>query len=292
MINWQLPDRMIAIGRRPLIMGIVNVTPDSFSDGGQYSDHQSAIAHGRELVAQGADILDVGGESTRPGANPVSVEEELRRVIPVISALAAQVAVPISVDTSKAEVARQALAVGAHILNDVTGLTGDPAMPQIARDGRAGIILMHMQGTPQTMQLAPHYDNVVAEVHAYLEERLAALTAVGIEAERLAIDPGIGFGKTLDHNLELLANLAAFRDLGRPICLGVSRKGFINKVLGLPGKVEPGSGGTLGVLLFAAERGAVQIARVHDVSATRAALTLYSTLSDRMTSSSGDEARR
>ena len=211
----------------------------------------------------------------------MSLDEELRRVIPVISGLASQVSAPISVDTSKAEVAKQALAAGAHVLNDVTALSGDPVMPQAARDGCAGIVLMHMQGTPQTMQLDPHYDNVVADIHGYLQQRLAALAALGIEAERIAVDPGIGFGKTLDHNLDLLANLGAFVDLGRPICLGVSRKGFINKVLGLPGKVEPGSAGTIGVLLHAVAHGTVQIVRVHDVAAAHAAIKMYLALDER-----------
>jgi len=280
-MEWQLRDRVLTIGTRPLIMGIVNVTPDSFSDGGNYFEHAAAVRHGLELIRQGADILDVGGESTRPGAAPVPVDEELRRVLPVISELAAQVAVPISVDTSKAEVARQTLAAGAHIINDVTALTGDPAMPEVVRDGLAGVILMHMQGAPPTMQLNPSYDNVAADIHHYLEQRLAALAASGIERKRMAVDPGIGFGKTLEHNLDLLANLGKLCSLGRPVCLGVSRKGFINKVLNLPGKVEPGTAGTIGVLLHAVARGAVQIARVHDVESTRAAVTMFLTLEER-----------
>jgi dihydropteroate synthase len=286
-MDWHIRDRVLTIGTRPLIMGIVNVTPDSFSDGGEYFDHAAAVAHGLELIAVGADILDVGGESTRPGAAAVDAAEELRRVIPVISALAAQVSAPLSVDTSKAEVARQALAAGAHIINDVTGLTGDPDMPRTSRDGGGGIILMHMQGTPQTMQLNPRYDNVVADIHRYLQERLAALAASGIEAKRMAVDPGIGFGKTLDHNLDLLAHLGDLRTLGRPICLGVSRKGFINKVLGLPGKVEPGTAGTIGVLLHAIAHQAVQIARVHDVAATRAAVNMFLTLEERSSAPRG-----
>jgi dihydropteroate synthase len=271
----RLPDRTLTLGRRPLIMGVLNVTPDSFSDGGRYLDPAAAVRQGLELVAQGADLLDVGGESTRPGAAPVLPDEELSRVIPVIRDLAAQVPVPISVDTMKAEVARRAMQAGAHLINDVSALTHDPDMPAVARDTGAGVILMHMQGTPQTMQHNPTYADVVAEVRQYLQERLAVLTAGGIEAERMAVDPGIGFGKTLDHNLDLLAHLPALKTLGRPICLGVSRKGFINRVLGRKGTVAPGPGGTVGVLLHALTQGAVQIARVHDVAAAAEAVSLF-----------------
>jgi dihydropteroate synthase len=281
MHTWHLPDRVLTIGRRPLLMGIVNVTPDSFSDGGKWLHHDAAVAHGLELAAQGADVLDIGGESTRPGATPVPLDEELRRVLPVIHGLANHVTLPLSIDTSKAEVARQALAAGATIINDVTGLAGDPAMPEVAAATRAAVVIMHMQGTPQTMQLNPHYDDVVADIRRYLEERLAALAAVGIGPERTALDPGIGFGKKLDHNLELLGRLEELQALGRPICLGVSRKGFINRVLGQPGLVEQGSAGTIGVLLQAVARGAVQIARVHDVASCHAALTLFLAIEER-----------
>jgi dihydropteroate synthase len=279
--QWRLRDRVLTIGRRPLVMGIVNVTPDSFSDGGQFLSVDAAVAHGLQLVQDGADLLDIGGESTRPGASPVSLEEELQRVIPVIERLAAQVSVPISVDTSKAEVARQALAAGAAIINDVTALTGDPAMPRIALETGAGLVLMHMQGTPRTMQLDPTYQEVVGDVLHYLEERLAALAGLGIGAEAIAIDPGIGFGKRYEHNLDLLVRLAEFQRLGRPVCLGVSRKGFIGRALGRPGPVEQRSAGTLGVLLYCLAQGSAQIVRVHDVAAARDAITMFLTLEER-----------
>ncbi|MER3415517.1 MAG: dihydropteroate synthase [Gemmataceae bacterium] len=262
-------------------MGVVNVTPDSFSDGGRYLDPERAIAHALELAQAGADLLDIGGESTRPGADPVPLEEELRRVLPVIRGLAGHVSIPLSVDTYKAEVARQALAAGATIVNDVTGLTGDPDMPEVVRRYDAAVIVMHMQGTPRTMQLDPHYADVVAEVRAYLQTRLAELQEAGISPEAIAIDPGIGFGKTTEHNVQLLAALERFTYLGRPLCLGVSRKGFINKVLGRSGWVEHGVGGTIGVLLFALSRGALQIARVHDVAEVSAAVRMFLTLQER-----------
>ncbi len=284
--DWRLPNRTLTIGRRPLIMGIVNVTPDSFSDGGQYLDHTAAAKHALELVQDGADILDIGGESTRPGAEPVPLAEELRRTIPVIEQLAKHVTVPISIDTMKADVARQAIAAGAAIINDVTGLTGDPAMPSVARETGAGVVVMHMQGTPQTMQLDPHYDEVVADIRRFFEQRLAALAASGIEAARVVLDPGIGFGKRTEHNLELLARLGEFRDLGRPLLLGVSRKGFIGKVLGRPGPVEQRVAGTLGVIFFGLAQGTVQIARVHDVAATHDAITLFLAIEERAKSGS------
>lgn len=278
---WQLPGRTLRIGRRPLVMGVVNVTPDSFSDGGLWLDPDRAVAHGLELVEQGADILDIGGESTRPGADPVPLEEELRRVLPVVERLARSVPVPISIDTYKAETARQALQAGAAIINDITALSGDPKMLEVAARSQAGLILMHMQGTPKTMQIHPQYTDVVGEVYQYLEERLAALAGHGIGRERIAVDPGIGFGKKLEHNLDLLAHVEQFQRLGRPVCLGVSRKGFINRVLGRPGWVEAGHAGTIGVLLYALSRNAVQIARVHDVAAVHAAVTLFDALAER-----------
>src|SRR5262245_49915418 len=213
---WQLRDRVIEFGRRPLVMGIVNVTPDSFSDGGQFLDPAIAVEHGLKLVAEGADLLDVGGESTRPGSQPVPLDEELRRVAPVVEALAARAGVPVSVDTAKAEVARRCLERGAQVINDVTALAGDPDMPAVARRFGAAVVLMHMQGTPATMQLAPRYDDVVADVARCLRERLEAVSAAGIEPARVAVDPGIGFGKTAEHNLALLARLEELQALGRP----------------------------------------------------------------------------
>jgi dihydropteroate synthase len=272
-MHWQLPNQTLSFGPKPLVMGIINVTPDSFSDGGRFASVNAAVAHGLELVRQGADLLDIGGESTRPGSQPISLEEELRRVVPVVRALAAQVQMPLSVDTSKAEVARQCLAAGAQIVNDVTALRGDPQMADVVRGGRVGVILMHMQGTPATMQAEPHYDDVMAEIRRFFEERLQHAAASGIAGPQAVFDPGIGFGKTLEHNLEILARLEEFQSLGRPICLGVSRKGFIGSVLhGRP--VEQRLAGSLAAACWAVGRGAAQIIRVHDVRETCDAVTL------------------
>jgi len=277
--EWHLKNRHLTIERRPLVMGIVNVTPDSFSDGGRFADPKAAVEHGLELVRQGADILDIGGESTRPGALPVPLEEELRRVVPVIKELAARTPTPLSVDTSKATVARESLNLGASIVNDVTALTGDPAMVEVVRDNRAGAILMHMQGTPATMQLEPHYEDVVREVGDYFEERLQALTATGLAREQLVLDPGIGFGKRRQHNLELLARLGAFQRFGRPVCLGISRKGFLGRMLG-ERPVERRLPAALAATCFAMSRQAVQVVRVHDVEETRDAVSLFTALSE------------
>ena len=276
MHDWHLPDRILRIEQRPLVMGIVNVTPDSFSDGGQHASTEAAVAHGLKLVAEGADLLDIGGESTRPGAAPVPAGEELRRVLPVVQALAVQSSVPLSVDTSKAEVARATLKAGAQVINDVTALRGDPAMPEVIRDFRAGVILMHMQGTPQTMQQDPRYDNVVDDISRFFEERLRAVAEVGIPAERTVLDPGIGFGKKAIHNLELLARLDEFQRLGRPVCLGVSRKGFIGRLRGRA--VEQRLASSLACVCHAASRCAAQIVRVHDVEATRDAVELIAAI--------------
>jgi dihydropteroate synthase len=265
--------------RRPLVMGIVNVTPDSFSDGGRFNSCAAAVAHGLRLVEQGADLLDVGGESTRPGAQPVPLEEELRRVLPVIQELRARTVVPLSVDTSKAAVARACLQAGGHVVNDVTALRGDPDMAAVVRESGAGLILMHMQGTPATMQQAPHYDDVTAEVAGFLQERLQAAAILGIATARVVLDPGIGFGKTDAHNLQLMARLAELQALGRPVCLGVSRKGFFGRLLqGRP------SGGRLAASLAAAchavTRRAAQVVRVHDVEETRDAVTVLAALAE------------
>ncbi len=255
---------------RAQVMGILNVTPDSFSDGGLYHSVERALARARQMVAEGADLIDVGGESTRPGSQPVDVETELRRVVPVVSALVRELNVPISVDTSKAEVARQALEAGAAIINDVTALTGDPQMIEVVRQFQAGVVLMHMQGTPATMQLQPHYDDVVVEVKQYLQLRLQWMQAQGIPVERAVLDPGIGFGKTDEHNWRLLAHLDAFADLGRPVLLGVSRKGFLGRWLGR--SLEQRLAGSLAVACVADTRRTAQIFRVHDVAATRDAV--------------------
>jgi dihydropteroate synthase len=275
---WRLPDRSLSLDQHPLVMGIVNVTPDSFSDGCQFDNPAAAVAHGLELVREGADLLDVGGESTRPGAEPVALEEELRRVLPVVEALAGQVPVPLSVDTSKAEVARRCLEAGAEIINDVTALRGDPLMAEVVRDSQAGVILMHMQGTPATMQLNPQYDNVVADLRRFFEERLHAASAVGIAIDRIVLDPGIGFGKTGAHNLEILARLEEFQQLGRPVCLGVSRKQIVRRLLGdrpVPRRLA----GSLAILAYTLSRQAVQVVRVHDVEASRDLVTVFRALS-------------
>jgi dihydropteroate synthase len=253
-------------------MGIINVTPDSFSDGGRCFDAQSAIDHALRLVDAGAGILDVGGESTRPYSTPVDADEERRRVMPVIEAICARVEIPISIDTSKEIVAREAIAAGVEIINDVTGLTGDERMVALAAESGVGVCAMHMQGTPQTMQDAPAYDDVVADIHRYLAQRRDGLLASGIDRERICLDPGIGFGKTHQHNLTLLANCHRFHDLGCPLLVGHSRKGFIGKVLS--DKEADRTAATLGVSLSLALQG-VQILRVHDIAETAQALKLF-----------------
>jgi dihydropteroate synthase len=254
----------------PKLMGVVNVTPDSFSDGGLYLDPEAAISHGEELARTGAAILDVGGESTRPGAEAVSEEEELRRVVPVVEGLAGAKA-EISVDTSKAAVAAAALAAGAEIVNDVTALRGDAEMAALCADRGATVVLMHMVGTPQTMQRDPVYEDVVADVKAFLSGRVEAATAAGVAEERIWLDPGIGFGKTAEHNLELLRRLAELRELGRPLVVGTSRKSFIGKVDG-SGAGER-LGGTIASSVLAAAEGA-DVLRVHDVAEMSQALAV------------------
>jgi len=270
--HWTLRTLTLALGPRPRLMGIVNVTPDSFSDGGQFFNTRAAIDRGLSLVEQGADLLDVGGESTRPGAEPVPADEELRRVMPVVAALCEQTPVPVSIDTSKAAVAREALKAGAEVVNDVTALTADPAMlPLVAQSG-CGVCAMHIQGTPRSMQLNPTYDDVVAEVLDYLRARRDALAAAGIDPSRIALDPGIGFGKTLEHNLDLLRHAARLHELGCTVVVGHSRKRFIGKLLGTPDADR--TPGTIGVALSLA-RQRVQILRVHDVAPVRQALVLF-----------------
>lgn len=275
--SWRLRTRTLSFTTMPLVMGIVNVTPDSFSDGGRFLAFEAAVAQARQLVQEGADVLDIGGESTRPYAQPVSAEEESRRVLPVIEALAAELAVPLSIDTTKASVARAAIGAGAEIINDVTGLTADPGMIALAAETGAGVCAMHMQGTPQTMQDDPQYVDVVTDVLAYLQRRQAALIAAGIAPERISLDPGIGFGKTHQHNLTLLANCHRFHALGSPLFLGPSRKGFIAKVLKhhrLGDSETDRDAGTVGVALSLATQG-VQVLRVHNVAAVKQALALF-----------------
>jgi dihydropteroate synthase len=251
----------------PKLMGIVNVTPDSFSDGGLFLDAEAAIAHGRELAEQGAEILDVGGESTRPGAEEVSAEEELARVVPVVEGLAGVATV--SIDTSKAAVAEATLDAGASIVNDVTALRRDPEIGGLCAERGAGLVLMHMRGDPRTMQENPVYDDVVDEVKAFLAERLQVAVEAGVAEERIWLDPGIGFGKTLEHNLELLRRLGELRDLGRPLVVGTSRKSFIGKIDG--SAVGERLGGTIASSVLAAAEGA-DVLRVHDVAEMAQAL--------------------
>jgi dihydropteroate synthase len=250
------------------VMGIVNVTPDSFSDGGLYLDPRAAIAHGRELLTEGADILDVGGESTRPGAAAVPAEEELRRTEPVVRELAAGGAT-VSIDTSKVAVAEAALEVGAAIVNDVTAFGAEPELADLCARRDCGVVLMHMQGTPRTMQEDPIYDDVVDDVKAFLAERVEMAVARGVAEERIWIDPGIGFGKTADHNLELLRRLGELRELGRPVVIGTSRKSFLGKLTGRDAGER--LGGTIASNVAALLSGA-EIFRVHDVRAVREAL--------------------
>jgi dihydropteroate synthase len=275
-------------------MGVVNVTPDSFSDGGSFLDPDAAIAHACELVSEGADILDIGGESTRPGADPVSADEELRRVLPVLEGVAAaSVDAQVSIDTSKAPVARAAIAAGARIVNDVSALRGDPEMAELVADSGAECCLMHMLGDPRTMQSDPRYRDVVDEVKAFLEERLSFAVRAGVSEERIMLDPGIGFGKTLAHNLTLLRRLGELRTLGRPLVVGTSRKSFIGRIAAdAAGVSEPvaASGrlpGTIATNVLALERGA-SVFRVHDVAPVRDALAVAAaTLSGRWTPRAG-----
>jgi len=277
--HWRLRTRDLELPRsRPLVMGIVNVTPDSFSDGGRFAGVDAAVAHGLALVAAGAEILDVGGESTRPFSEPVDEAEELRRVAEGVRQLAATSGVPVSIDTSKAAVAERALELGAEIINDVTGLEGDPRMVVVARASGAAVCAMHMRGTPRTMQLDPRYDDVVAEIHAYLAARRDALLTAGIPLERICLDPGIGFGKTHEHNLELMRHAGRFLDLGTPILVGHSRKGFLAKAFerarGRPATEEDRDAATAGAACGLAAQG-VQIVRVHAVGLVRTALELF-----------------
>jgi dihydropteroate synthase len=273
--TWACRQHTFHLGRKPLILGIVNVTPDSFSDGGQHAGTDAAIRHAMKLAEDGADLLDIGGESTRPGATPVTESEELARVLPIVKELVRLSRVPLSIDTMKASVAKACLDAGAAIINDVSGFQHDPAMAKVAAEAVAGAIIMHMQGTPQTMQKNPHYGDVVKEVKEFFAERLASLTAAGIPTERIAFDPGIGFGKTQDHNMRLLARLKEL-DIGRPICLGVSRKGMLGIVTGRERHERDPA--TLAISCFATAQGSAQILRVHDVRGTSDAVKLWAAI--------------
>jgi dihydropteroate synthase len=262
----------IDLARRTAVMAVLNVTPDSFFDGGRHFDTGRAIADGLAMAQAGADIIDIGGESSRPAAIPVAAAEELARVLPVIQGLRRQCAVPISIDSYKAPVARAALDAGADMVNDISALGFDAAMAPLVASEKVPVILMHMQGTPQTMQDQPHYDDVVADVHDFLQARTTALIAAGIDRAQICLDPGIGFGKTHEHNTTLMANCRRFHDLGCPLLVGHSRKAFIGKLIG--NKDADRTPGTIGGALAVARQG-VQIIRVHDVAAVRQALILF-----------------
>jgi dihydropteroate synthase len=253
-------------------MGIVNVTPDSFSDGGRFFNREAAVAHALQLVEEGADLLDIGGESTRPYADPVATDDEIRRVLPVIDELIGIVTVPISIDTTKAAVARPAMAAGAEIINDISGLSCDSEMISVALETGAAVCAMHMQGTPQTMQDNPTYDDVVGEVRDYLRARRDAFLAAGIPRENICLDPGVGFGKTQDHNIALMRHCRELHELGCPVLVGYSRKGFLGKLIG--NKESDRTNANVGAAISMATQG-VHIIRVHDVRATREAIAAF-----------------
>lgn len=260
---WKCRDRELILGSRPLIMGILNVTPDSFSDGGRFASAPAALQQAKAMIEQGVDIIDIGGESTRPGAEPVSAEEEMARILPVVRELVSRTSATLSVDTHKSTVAEAALDAGAHIVNDISGLSADREMAAVVRRSGAGLVIMHMQGNPKTMQMEPHYQDVVAEVSDFLSGQMAIARDAGISREQIVVDPGIGFGKNLEHNLDLLRNISRLeRVCGRPVLIGVSRKRFIGTITGR----EAGDrlAGSLGAMAFAIMRGA-RIIRVHDV---------------------------
>jgi dihydropteroate synthase len=258
--------RTLVLGERTLLMGIVNVTPDSFSDGGRFLEPGAAIRQAQQLIADGADLLDIGGESTRPFAEPVPLDLELQRVIPLIEAIRKHSEIPISIDTTKAEVARQALAVGANIINDVSALRDDDDLVEVAATSGAPLILMHMQGTPRTMQVSPHYESLFSEIIGFLEERIQFAVQNGVSRDQIIVDPGIGFGKTVAHNLALVRDLENFQALNHPLMLGASRKRFIGTILDRP--VEDREVGTAVVHSFAMAAG-VHVLRVHDVALHR-----------------------
>lgn len=264
--------------RRGAVMGILNVTPDSFSDGGRHAAVAEALAHARRMIAEGAEIIDVGGESTRPGSKAVPVEEEISRTRPVIEALRAEWEGSISIDTWKADVAAAALAAGADIVNDISGLTADSDMTRICRENGCGVVVMHRQGTPETMQVAPHYDDVVAEVRAFFQERLATLTAAGLDPRTLCFDPGIGFGKGHEHNLALLRHLDDLAPAGFPLLLGVSRKSFIGRILGSE-RMEDREWPTVALTARARQLG-VRLHRVHEVRPNVESLRMVEAIAD------------
>lgn len=258
-------DKKLHFSDHCLIMGILNLTPDSFSDGGQFLEVEKAIEHAHRMVEEGADIIDVGGESSRPGSAPVSVEEELNRVLPVLERLTKELKVPISIDTYKYEVARQALDLGVDIINDITGLRGESDMAGLIARYRAGVVIMHMKGNPQTMQENPQYDDVIQEIKDFFRDRIDMAVSSGIQRQSIIVDPGIGFGKNLEHNLEIIRRLSDFKVLGLPLLVGPSRKSFIGQVLSLP--VDERLEGTLAAVAVCVLKGA-SLVRVHDVRQT------------------------
>lgn len=259
----QCGSRRLELGRRTLVMGVLNVTPDSFADGGRFFDRDRAIEHGLAMAREGADIIDVGGESTRPFSEPVSADEEMERVLPVIEALAGEVDVPVSIDTTKAEVARAALAAGAGMLNDVSALRFDPDMAGVAAESGAPLIVMHMKGTPGDMQEDPRYEDLIGEIRAFLEEVVRAAVQAGVRREQILIDPGIGFGKTFDHNLQLIRDLDRLSVVGRPLVLGCSRKAFVGHILGK--EADDRDPGTMAAVAAGVLNGA-HVVRVHNVA--------------------------
>jgi dihydropteroate synthase len=281
-MEFQARQRLIQWTDRPLLMGIVNVTPDSFYDGGRFQTTDAAVARAVRLVEEGADLLDIGAESTKPGSIAISEVEERRRLIPVVEAVAKAVSVPISVDTSKAAVAKAAIEAGASIVNDVTALWGDAAMADVVAETGAGVVLMHMRGTPQTMQESPQYDDVVEDLSAFFDERIRYATGRGIARRQIILDPGIGFGKLLLHNLDLIAQLRTFTRFDRPVLIGVSRKAFVGKITGRP--VEDRLWGTAAAVDLAVEHGA-QVLRVHDVQAMKDVVNVAAAIAQRNASS-------
>lgn len=271
--HWQVADRRLRLSP-PLVMGVLNVTPDSFSDGGRFLAPDQALAHARAMVQAGADIIDIGGESTRPGAVPATLDEERSRVMPVMRAIRGELDVPLSIDTSKPEIMREALSEGAAIINDVNGFRADGALEAVA-DAGAGLCIMHMQGQPRTMQHEPNYRDVVVEVLEFLADRAEQCERFGVARERICIDPGFGFGKTLDHNLDLLRQLGAFADTGYPVLVGVSRKSMLGAITGKA--TDARMAASVSAALLAADRGA-GIVRVHDVAETADALAVWSAL--------------
>ena len=274
---WKTATRSLDLAHRAHVMGILNTTPDSFSDGGNFDSHETALSHAREMIAHGTTIIDIGGESSRPGAAPVTAEEEISRTAPIIRAIRAEWDGLISIDTTKATVAREALAAGADIVNDISGLTADPEMPALCAASSCAVVVMHMQGTPGNMQDAPTYTDVSAEIRTYFQERLATLTAAGIHPTRICFDPGIGFGKTFAHNLTLLRDLPTLAPAGHPLLLGISRKSFLSKISDSPTPADRDAP-TIALTTLARQQG-IMLHRVHDtqgnIRALRAAENLF-----------------